>query len=619
MKKGFSNLVLCSLLCLWLGHSFVLEAKGAKDKPNVVFILIDDMGWKDLQCYGSDLYETPYIDAFAQTAMRFTNAYSASPLCSPTRGSILTGQEPGRLRLTTPNCHSAKVLLDPKETYSANPHHRATVPQSSTRLKNSYTTMAESFKALGYHTAFMGKWHLGHEPYVPDNQGFDVVVGGREHPGPPGGYFAPWACNTLPPVPAGTHICDALTDTALTYITDKKDEPFMLCLWYYDVHAPFQAKQDLIDKYAAKINDKHIQRNPIMGAMVENLDANVGRFLKQMTALGLDENTIVVLTSDNGGNMYNCPEGQVATNNYPLREGKGNNYEGGVRVPLMIRAPRVTKANSVSPVVTSTVDHYTSLMELVGSVMPDTVVTDGQSYVPALKGQVYDRAPVYSAFCHRTPKAGNLPNVSMRYKQWKLYKFFFDGEENAHRYELYDLENDISETTNVAKQNPELLAKMVSQLNEHIAEAGYLQPQLNKHYVGNAVGQWWGSDETALSVSDSVLYIKAKAGMPYVETDMIPGISNQQFYICFDMKSNAAGLAKVTWKADRKKPYSVDCEQSFDVKHDGQWHHYRVPITVDKISMMRIIPCTAAGDVAIKNLDMETIDGYPLRAWPLTF
>lgn len=619
MSKPFVQLVIFWFFCLSFVQATALGNSAIANRPNVVFILIDDMGWRDLQCYGSDLYETPYIDAFANTAMRFTNAYSASPLCSPTRASILTGQEPGRLRLTTPNCHTPKVLLDPKETHTAQAQHRATVPQSSTRLKNSYTTIAESFKALGYQTAFMGKWHLGHEPYVPDMQGFDLVVGGREHPGPPGGYFAPWPCPTLPPEPAGTHICDALTDTAMSYISHKREEPFMLCLWYYDVHAPFQAKKNLIAKYESKINDKHIQRNAIMGAMVETLDANLGRFFAKMTELGLDENTIVVFTSDNGGNMYNCPEGEVATNNYPLREGKGNNYEGGVRVPLMVRVPQLTKPNSVSHVVTSTVDHYTSLMELVGSAMPDSVVTDGQSYVPALKGETYDRAPVYSAFCHRTPKAGNIPNISMRDKAWKLYRFYYDGEGDEHRYELYNLEKDISEKHNLAKQYPARLAKMIAQLDTHIAEAGYLQSQKNKRYTGNAVGQWWGAEDMDLSVIDSVMYIQAKDAMPYIETDMIPGISKQQIYISFDMKSSAAGAAKVAWVADRKAAYSAADEQAFEVIHDGLWHHYRVPVFIDKISKLRIMPCTAQGEVAFKNLMMENSDGYPLRTWSLSF
>ncbi len=606
------------LQCTLMNAANLKEAScKRKGKPNVVFILVDDLGWRDLQCYGSDFYETPYIDAFAATAMRFTDAYSASPLCSPTRASILTGLEPGRLHLTTASCHSKKEILDPFETTTADFRFKATVPGSCTRLKNSYTTLAESFKALGYSTAFMGKWHLGRAPYIPENQGFDVVVGGREHPGPPGGFFAPWTCQTLPPAQAGSHICDVLTDTAIHYISEHKKTPFMLCLWYYDVHAPFQAKQKLIDKYSAKLHGKHIQRNALMGGMIENLDMNVGRLFSHLSHLGLKDNTIIVFTSDNGGNMYNCPQGHLATNNYPLREGKGNNYEGGVRVPLIVRAPGVTKPHSVSPVVVSTVDHYASLMELVGASMPDSIITDGYSYVPALNGNVYYREPVYSAFFHRTPKAGNLPNVSMRYQHWKLYRFCFDGEEESHRYELYDLGKDIGETNNVVSQNPDVLEKMIAMLDAHMKEADYLQARLNKKYKGNALGPWWAAEEVKLSVVDKVLHLKVGDGETYIETDMIPDIDGQPIVFTFEMKSTASGAAKIIWTEDKKMEYSAYLEQDFEAIHDGQWHHYRVPVSTKKMALLRIVPATKAGEVAIKNLSMETADGYKLREWSL--
>lgn len=599
--------------------SFLQVLNAPEKKQNVVFILVDDLGWSDLQCYGSDFYETPYIDAFAKTAVSFTDAYAASPLCSPTRASILTGLEPGRLRLTTPACHSPKVSLEPKETHTANPHFKATITQTCTRLSNSYTTIGDVFKHLGYQTAFMGKWHLGRLPYVPDNQGFDTVIGGREHPGPPGGFFAPWSCNTLPPVPAGAHICDVLTDEAVKYVTEHKEDPFMLCLWYYDVHAPFQAKKELTEKYAAKLTDDHVQRSALMAGMVETLDTNVGRFLAQLTELGLDENTIVVLTSDNGGNMYNCPRGQVATNNYPLRAGKGNNYEGGVRVPLIVRAPGVTEANTVSHVVTSTVDHYVSLLELVGVDVPTTLQTDGYSYVPALKGEEYDRAPVYSAFCHRVPKTGNLPNISMRDKEWKLYRMYFDGPNETHRYELYNLAEDISETNNLAGEKPEIVESMVKMLDDHIEEAGYLESQLNKRYAGNSVGIWWGYEGTELSMVDNALHIKVTADSAYIETDMCPAFDGTEFVFTFDMKSTASGAGKIAWREDKKLPFSSAYEKTFEVTHDGQWHHYRVPMTFKKFINFRFMPCAHAGEVDFKNLVMETVDGHKLRDWNMNF
>lgn len=600
--------------------TFLDSLEAPKDPKNIVFILIDDMGWADLGCYGSDLYETPHIDAFAKTGVLFTDAYSASPLCSPTRASILTGLEPGRLRFTTPSGHVEQVVLDPKETQTANTHNKATIPGTCTRLSNDYITLAESFKAMDYQTAFLGKWHLGREPYIPENQGFDYVIGGREHPGPPGpgGFFAPWNCVNMPVVPDGTHICDMLTDEAMKYLTTHKEDPFMMCLWYYDVHAPFQAKEDLITKYENKLTGDHIQRSAIMASMVDNLDQNIGRLMAKIESLQLDENTIVVLTSDNGGNMYDCPEGQVATNNFPLRAGKGNNYEGGVRVPLIVRAPGVTTANTNSNVVTSTVDHYITLFDLLDVPFPKSLVTDGVSFLPALKGEEYDRSPIYSTFCHRTPRTGNLPNISMRDKEWRLYRFYHDGPQQEHRYELYNLKEDIGETNNVAKDYPAKVQAMIAAMDAHIEEADILESQLNKNYIGNAADGWWGSDDVDLSIVDNKLHLEVKAGDPYIETDFIPSFGGSSFYFRFKMKSSATGGGKIYWKNTTTENYTGIKSVSFDPIHDDQWHEYRVAIPVSgNISRFNITPATTEGTVEIKDLQMETVDGYKLRDWSL--
>jgi len=228
-------------------------------------------------------------------------------LCSPTRASILTGQYPARLRLTTPACHLPQEVLDPRVPDRASPHHHVVMPETRTRLPNDYVTFAEVLKTAGYRTALLGKWHLGREPYLPESQGFDVVVGGRHHPGPPGGYFAPWPCETLPQSPDGTHIDDAITSEAIKFLENNRDNAFLLNLWFYCVHAPFEAKQPLIEKYRAKAkaDPANRQTNPVMGAMIETLDENVGRVLDVLKRLGLSENTLVIFTSDNGGNMYN--------------------------------------------------------------------------------------------------------------------------------------------------------------------------------------------------------------------------------------------------------------------------------------------------------------------------
>ncbi len=558
--------------------------KAEKKKPNVVFILADDLGWKDLSCYGSDYYETPNIDAFAESAISFTNAYTASPLCSPTRASILTGQEPGRLRFTTPAGHVPKVVLDPKETFEAPAHFKTACPQTRTRLPNDYLTFAEVLKNNGYSTAFMGKWHLGHEPYIPEKQGFDVVVGGREHPGPPppGHFFSPWNCATLPVAPEGTHISDVLTDEAIKYMTEKKNNPFLLCLWYYDVHAPFQAKEELKEKYERKLSPDNIQRCPTMGAMIETMDINVGRILQSIKDLGLDEETIVIFTSDNGGNMYDGPDGTNPTNNYPLRAGKGNNYEGGVRVPLIVRVPGVTKAGEKSEVITSTVDHYASLLELLDVPFPEDLVTDGVSYVDALKGKNYERQPIYSTFCHNVVATGNRANISMRQGPWRLYKFYFDGPSQEHRFELYNLEEDISETNNLAIQMPEKVEAMTKLLEAHVEEAEILLPNKNINYAGNVADAWIGSADAKVSVNENSINIQSTGVSPLIETYYTPNIAGEHFMMEFEMKSTSSGDGVLAWKYSSGEEYELENSAVIKANHDGGWHKYLVKMPLKK-------------------------------------
>jgi arylsulfatase A-like enzyme len=589
-------------------------------KQNVIFILADDLGWKDLGSYGSDFYETPNLDAFSKSGMLFTDAYAASPLCSPTRASILTGQEPGRLRFTTPTGHVPEVVLDPTETYSAGPRDKTATPQTRTRLPNDYLTFAEVLKENGYATAFMGKWHLGRAPYIPENQGFDVVIGGREHSGPPGPghFFSPWNTNTIPVVPDGTHISDVLTDEAISYMTANKDNPFLLCLWYYDVHAPFQAKPVLIEKYQKKLNSSHIQRSPTMAAMIETMDVNVGRLIQTVKDLKLEDKTIIIFTSDNGGNMYDGPDDTNPTNNYPLREGKGNNYEGGVRVPLIIKVPGVTKAGTTSKVVISTVDHYSSLLELLDVSFPEDLKTDGVSYVRALKGNDYERAPIYSTFAHNVIATGNRANISMRQGPWRLYKFYFDGPNQEHRYELYNLEEDISETKNLTDKMVSRVKTMNELLDAHVQEAKILLPNKNNNYQGNSADAWWGSADTKISVRDQVLQVKVLGKHPKIETFYTPNVKEGVFYFTFEMKSTGKGTGAIAWKTGNEKDYIKENQTKFEVKHDNEWYQYKVKIPLlGRLSTIQIQPSQDKGDIQIKNIELVNEGGFYIRDWPL--
>ncbi|MFY0651763.1 MAG: sulfatase [Cyclobacteriaceae bacterium] len=587
-------------------------------KKNVIFILADDLGWKDLKCYGSDFYDTPNIDALAASGVMFTNAYAASPLCSPTRASILTGQEPGRLRFTTPTGHVKNVVLDPKESSTAAPFHKTATPQTRTRLPNEYLTFAEVLKENGYSTAFMGKWHLGREPYLPENQGFHKVVGGREHPGPPppGHFFAPWNCETLPVVPEGTHVSDVLTDEAIKYVKEQKENPFLLCLWYYDVHAPFQAKEELINKYKNKLNKDHIQRSAIMGGMIETMDTNIGRLMATLEELALDENTIIVFTSDNGGNMYDGPVGTVPTNNYPLRAGKGNNYEGGVRVPHIVRAEGITTGGLVSKVITSTVDHYKTLLELLDIPFPENLLTDGVSYVDALKGKEYERKPIYSTFCHNVVATGNRANISMREGPWRLYKFYFDGPNQEHRFELYNLDDDIGEKNDLSRSMPEKVTEMAAKLDAHAEEAKILLPQKNENYAGNVADAWIGSEDTKISVANQSIRIESTGDNPSIETIYTPNISGK-YKLNFEMKSNSTGDASISWRTNRDKDYPAENTAGFDAIHDGEWQQYSVELSLEQtLGKFKISPSSSVGNIEIRNVELTTLDGYYIRDWP---
>lgn len=593
---------------------FGARAQTRRRPPNVLFILADDLGWRDTGVYGSTYYRTPNIDRLAGRGMLFTEAYAANPLCSPTRASILTGQYPGRLRLTTPAGHLKQEVLDPKLPESAGSQHKAVTPGTRTRLPNEYVTYAEVLKQAGYTTGFMGKWHLGRDPYLPDNQGFDVVVGGREHPGPPGGYFAPWPCPTLPVRPEGTHICDTLTDEALSFLAANKDRPFLLNLWYYDVHAPFQGKEALIAEYRRRINPKDPQRCPTMGAMIEVMDQNIGRVLDQLDRLGLTNDTIIIFTSDNGGNMYNTVDDTTPTNNAPLRNGKGNIYEGGVRVPLLAIWPGVVRPKSSSREIVSSVDYYPTLLDMLGlKSEPDTLL-DGISIVPALRGGRLEREAIFCHFPHYVPATGNLPATSVRQGEWKLIRRFCDGPEQQDRFELYNLEQDIGERNNLAPAMPAKVAALSALIDRHLKETEALVPFSNPAY-GPPIAGWSANRHARIEVEGGALKLTSAGNDPWIETDDVPDMGAPGKVIV-RMKAASKGKAQFFWSTVKTKPFHRSRSAVFDVSHDGTWHDYTLDVTPDSaVRAFRFDPCQAPGDVWIEFIRVLSAGGDVLREW----
>lgn len=572
------------------------------DMPNIIVILADDLGWRDTSIYGSEFYQTPAIDQLASQGIRFTNAYAASPLCSPTRASLLTGQYPARLRLTTANGHLAEALLDPQIEETASMAEATLTPQSRTRLPNTTLTYAEVLKKAGYRTAFMGKWHLGHPPYIPENQGFDVVRGGRAHSGPPGPghYFAPWDIDTLPASKPGTHIADVLTDEAIKFIKDGQGQPFLLNLWFYDVHAPFQAPAELIAKFS-QLTDGVGQDSPTMAAMVAKMDDNVGRIMAALKTENISENTIIIFTSDNGGNMYDRIDGTTPTDNAPLRGGKGINYEGGVKVPLIVTWPGVISEARVSDALVSSIDLFPTILELVG-IDDDSADIDGYSFFNALMEQPQSQRPLFSHFPHYVQITGNLPNTSVIQDRWKLYRFYHDGPDQTHRYELYDLVSDVSEERNLADQHPDIVLELDRLIELHLQKTNALVPIPNPGFDDSQQIKWIAQGHTAITQDNGVLIITSSGVDPMIRSHSAV-TTRAKIDVQFEMQSNSSGTGQLFWTTAATPHFNEENSQKFAVIHDGDWHSYTISVAAQSsVQLIRLDPSTAPGTIRIRSI-----------------
>ncbi len=456
--------------CHWFATLFITVVAGlplgaAAAPPNVVLILIDDMGWTDLSCYGSKFYETPNIDHLAASGTRLTQGYSACTVCSPTRAAVMTGRYPARLHVTDWIAGHQR------------PFARLKPPDWTQHLPHEEVTIAEVFKSSGYATAHIGKWHLGNEEFWPPAQGFDVNIGGN-HRGQPPSYFFPYERNAikLPGLETGQpneYLTDRLTDEAIGFITANKDQPFFLYLPHYCVHTPLQAKPEKIAKYQAKADPSHPQHNATYAAMIESLDEGIGRLLEHLDKLKLRERTIVVFTSDNGGLKLN----QV-TSNDPLRAGKGSAYEGGVRVPWIVSYPPKVRAGATSDVPAMSIDLLPTLAALCGLVPSrPRPAWDGINLAPALTqtGKV-ERASLYWHYPHYHP-GGATPYGAVRAGDWRLVEFYETG-----KLELYNLQDDIGETNDQAAAQPQKLDELAALLRSWRGDVGAEMPLANPGY-----------------------------------------------------------------------------------------------------------------------------------------
>lgn len=482
-----TNAHTAALLALSLLGPAALAAAPERRPPNVVFILADDLGWRDLGCYGSAFYETPHIDALARGGLRFTQAYAASPLCSPTRASILTGLAPARTGITAPECHLPQAVLSKGLAAEEPPGLRVRPARSVTRLTTEAFTLAKAFRAAGYATGHFGKWHLGPEPYSPLQHGFDRDVPHTAAPGPlMNGFFFPfpvWKGHGK----GGDNLEDLLAEEAAGFIEENKGRPFFLNYWAFEVHSPWQAKPAQIEKYRAKARPGEPQRNPVYAGMVESLDDAVGRLVAALEKAGVRERTVIVFTSDNGPFAYAHPapvmpaefQSVPPTSVRPLRGVKGTIYEGGVRVPLIVAWPGVTQAGRETDALAQSTDFFPTFVDMLGLEIPAGVGFDGVSLRPALAGGAGKREEVFCHFPHAQSGWSDdktlAPASSVRRGDWKLIRLF-GADAGADRLELYNLREDPGEARNLAADQPQRVAELGRRLGDFLAATGAVVP-----------------------------------------------------------------------------------------------------------------------------------------------
>jgi len=459
-------------------------------RPNILLILIDDLGARDLGCYGSTFYETPHLDALAAEGMTFSRAYASAPVCSPTRASILSGKYPARIGLTQyiAGRNEGRLLDVPYLHY----------------LPLEETTIATALRQGGYQTWHVGKWHLGDEQFQPQHHGFDVNIAGS-HLGLPPTFFSPYRMPMLNDGPAGEYLTDRLTDEALALIRRRdRKRPFFLNLWHYAVHIPIQAPAALIEKYRRKaaalgldrlpaivdgeemprlpapgrqperIRRRLVQSDPHYAAMIENLDWNIGRLLAALQQEGLTGDTLVIFTSDNGG--LSTSEGSP-TSNLPLAEGKGWSREGGTRVCQLVRWPGVIPADSRCDVPVTSTDFYPTILEAAALPLRPQQHPDGISLMPLLRGGAAPRRQaIYWHFPHYSNQ-GDAPSGSVIEGNWKLIEHFED-----QRLELFDLSQDISETRDLSRAQPDRAARLHGMLKAWRTEVAARMPSPNPDY-----------------------------------------------------------------------------------------------------------------------------------------
>jgi arylsulfatase A-like enzyme len=625
----------------------------APDKhPNVIVFLVDDMGWMDCEPYGSQYYETPNMSRFAAQSMRFTQAYSV-PLCSPTRATIQSGQYSARHGITSASGHQP-AAEEGASRYpdKAAPTSQFLYPISKNYLDPGLVTLAEVLKGEGYRTGHFGKWHLGIAPeHRPDQHGYETSWFCVPDPGPPS-YFSPYGVQTegrpagktkignITDGPGGEYITDRLTDEVLKFLEAHRDEPFFLNLCQYGVHGPWGHKEAYTAEFAKKTDPRGEQRNPIMASMIRSVDESLGRVLDKLDELGLADDTLFLFTSDNGGNVHSNREddrktanlkpenpknaairewrkwagGEGPTNNAPLREGKGRIYEGGQRVPLMIRWPGRVAPGTTSDAVVAAIDYYPTILDAVGAPRPKGQVVDGISLMPVLEGKgSIEREAVFTWFPHL------IPAVSVRAGDWKLIYRWEPHREYPETRELYDLKNDPGETRNLAKEYPDQVAKLEKLIEQFIADTGAGAPIPNPAWKAPVAPKPTAATATSdglvprlatLEVDDGALVVTGTGPRPFLGTAQarFPG----PLKVRLEIKAPEGGNGQMQWRTGEQEDFPEEGQVvDYTLSGSPDWQEISLDLPVEGTAgtIRLYLPAAKGKTVAIRSYRIEGRDG----------
>jgi arylsulfatase A-like enzyme len=676
MKPSFACLFSTFAALAWLAsQSMAADKPSPPSKPNIILFLVDDMGWMDCGAYGSKYYETPNMDRFAAQAMRFTDAY-AQPLCSPTRASILTGQYSSRHGVTSASGHQppqpdGHAFLPER----AAPGQPLLMPESKNYLEPAQYTLAEALRDAGYRTGHFGKWHLGlTPPHWPETQGFDVAFHAQPSPGPPGEYFSPYGVvppgeqpdrrsgkthvGTITDGPPGEYITDRLTDEALKFIESavkvhprtagSSARPFFLNFWHYAVHGPWGHKAAYTAEFAKQEDPRGVQGNPIMTSMLKSVDESLGRVLDKLDELDIAGDTIVIFYSDNGGNVHSMtPEDARAikrkpddprlldwrrwagdrppTNNAPLRNGKGRLYEGGVRVPLMVRWPGKIAAAATSDAVVGCIDLYPTILDLAGLPLPPAQTVDGLSFAPVLmQTGSFPRDTYFIWFPHL------VPGVAVRRGDWKLIRRFQERPADYEGlHELFNLKDDLGETNNLAAQLPEKVKELDALIDAFVNDTQALHPRPNPAYQPRPAGSAKPGPKTPADPAQGLvpkfcrltrvaeaLRVEADGRTPFLGTAQVKHAG--PLTLRLRARSAVGGAGRVQWKTAAQDEFPATGQTvEFTLPAGDQWQDVSVALPIQgQTAIIRLYLPARESPVEIQSLQFVAADADRLvRAW----